>query len=81
MRTTDRCSVHAQGACIFSRVHQIMVPHQGDALLGWNLTGEMFGVPVPALGRDHTEESRSETTGKQVVNYGIHSRAQVEENT
>lgn len=58
-----------------------MVLNHEDSLLGRNPAGRMVRGPVLAAGRDHTEESHPESLGQQIVNDGVHSRAQVEENT
>lgn len=41
----------------------------------------MSGVPIFALRGEDTQKSQPETFGEQVVDDGIYSRTQVEENT
>lgn len=58
-----------------------MVLNHKDALRCRNLASGMFRGPVLAARRNHTEESHPEALGQQIVNDGVHSRAQIEENT
>lgn len=58
-----------------------MVLNQDDTLLGRNSDTGMFRGPELAARADDAEESHPEALGQQVVNDGVHSRAQVEENT
>lgn len=66
---------------VFSRVHEIVVLNHEDALLGRSLARGMCRGPMLAARRNHTEESHPEALGQQIVNDGVHSRAQIEENT
>lgn len=58
-----------------------MVLNHEDALLGRSLVRSMFRGPVLAARRNHAEESHPEALGQQIVNDGVHGRAQIEENT
>lgn len=71
----------ARDACVFSRVCKVVVLNHKDALLGRNLAGGVLRGPVPAAGRDDAEKSQPEALRQQVVDDGVHGRAQVEENT
>lgn len=81
LRTADRCPVGARHTCVFCRVHEIVVFNHEDALLGRSLAGSVLRVPVLAARGDDAEERHPEALGQQVVDDGVHSRAQVEENT
>lgn len=71
----------ARETCVFSRVHEIVVLNHKDTLLGRNPAGGVGRGPVLAARRDHAEESHPEALGQQIVNDGVHGRAQIEENT
>lgn len=81
MRTADRGPVGARDTCVFSRVCEVVVLNHKDALLGRNLAGGVLRGPVPAARRDDAEKSQPEALRQQVVDDGVHGRAQVEENT
>lgn len=67
--------------CILRRIHQIAVSYQEKALVGWDPAGRLLGGPELAPRGDHVEERQSEATRKEVVNDGVHGRAEIEENT
>lgn len=71
----------ARDACVFSRVCKVVVLNHKDVLLGRNLAGGVLRGPVPAARRDDAEKSQPEALRQQVVDNGVHGRAQVEENT